>query len=50
MAAMSFDVSAFGKDMVYHTKNDLTKYIETEVVEAALKIARNYILKKDAEA
>ncbi|MBM3166531.1 MAG: Zn-dependent exopeptidase M28 [Chloroflexi bacterium] len=50
MAAMSFDVSAFGKDMVYHTKNDLTKYIEPEVVEAALKIARNYILKKDAQA
>lgn len=50
MSAMSFDVAAFKEGMVYHTKNDLTKYIEPEVVEAALKIARDYILKKDTEA
>jgi aminopeptidase YwaD len=50
MAAMSFDASAFKEGIVYHTKNDLTKYIESEAVEAALKIACNYILKKDQEA
>ena len=50
MAALSFDISAFKEGMVYHTKNDLTKYIEPDVVEATLKIARDYILKKDAEA
>jgi len=49
MAAMSFDASAFKEGIVYHTKNDLTRYIEPEAVEAALKIACNYILKKDRE-
>lgn len=49
MAAMSFDVSSFKEGIVYHTKNDLTKYIEPEAVEATLKIACNYILKKDRE-
>ena len=49
MAAMSFDISAFKEGIAYHTKNDLTKYIEPEVVEAALKIACEYILKKDRE-
>jgi hypothetical protein len=50
MAAMSFDVSAFKEGIVYHTRNDLTEYIEPEVVEAALKITCEYILKKDTEA
>jgi len=35
---------------VYHTRNDVSKYIEPEVVEAALKIIREYILGKDAGA
>jgi aminopeptidase YwaD len=33
---------------VYHTRNDVSKYIEPDVVEAALKIVREYVLKKDA--
>jgi aminopeptidase YwaD len=33
---------------VYHTRNDVSKYIEPEVVEAVLKIIRGYVLKKDA--
>jgi Zn-dependent M28 family amino/carboxypeptidase len=33
---------------VYHTSKDISKYIEPEVVEAALKIVREYILRKDA--
>jgi len=50
MAGISFDISKFSEGLVYHTPNDLTKYIEPEVVEAALKIARDYILKKDSES
>ncbi len=50
MAAISFDISKFSEGLVYHTPNDLTKYIEPEGVEAALKIARDYILKKDSES
>lgn len=50
MAALSFDISKFGEGIVYHTPNDLTRYIEPEVVEAALKIVRDYILKKDNES
>ncbi|GAI09767.1 unnamed protein product, partial [marine sediment metagenome] len=50
MAAISFDISKFSEGLVYHTPNDLTNYIEPEVVEAALKIARDYILKKDSES
>jgi len=49
MAGISFDISKFGQGLVYHTPNDLTKYIETEMVEAALKIVRDYVLKKDNE-
>jgi hypothetical protein len=33
---------------VYHTRNDVSKYIEPEVVEAALNIVREYILRKDS--
>ena len=50
MGGISFDISQFGEGLVYHTRNDLTKYIEPEMVEAALKIARDYILKKDGES
>ncbi len=49
MAGLSFDISRFGEGIVYHTPNDLTKYIEPEIVEVALKIVRDYILKKDKE-
>ena len=50
MAGISFDISKFSEGLVYHTPNDLTEHIEPEVVEAALKIARDYILKKDSES
>jgi len=50
MAGISFDISQFGDGLVYHTRNDVTKYIEPELVEAALKIVRDYILKKDSDS
>lgn len=50
MAGVSFDISKFSEGLVYHTRNDVTKYIELELVEAALKIVRDYILKKDSES
>jgi len=50
MAGISFDISKFGEGLVYHTRNDVTKYIEPELVEAALKIVRDYILKKDSQS
>ncbi len=50
MAGLSFDISKFSQGLVYHTPNDLTKYIEPEMVEAALEIVRDYILKKDNES
>jgi hypothetical protein len=48
LAAMSFNIKDYEKGFVYHTPNDLSKYIEPAVVEAALKIVRRYILDKDA--
>jgi len=50
MAGISFDTRKFGKDTVYHTPDDVTESIEPELVEASLKIIRDYILKKDSEA
>jgi len=50
MAGISFDISHFGDGLVYHTRNDVTKYIEPELIEAALKIIRDYILKRDSES
>ncbi|MGD0855422.1 MAG: M28 family peptidase [Dehalococcoidia bacterium] len=50
MAAMAFEVKDYDQGWVYHTPNDTSKHIEPEVVEAALKIIRDYILKKDAGA
>jgi hypothetical protein len=50
MAGISFDISQFGDGLVYHTRNDITKYIEPELVAAALKIVRDYILKKASES
>ncbi len=49
MSGISFDISKFSEGLVYHTSNDVTKYIEPELIEAALKIIRDYILKKDSE-
>jgi aminopeptidase YwaD len=48
MAGISFDISKFSEGLVYHTRNDVSKYIEPELVEASLKIIRDYILKKDS--
>jgi aminopeptidase YwaD len=51
----AIDLNAFmvkdGKHRsVYHTPDDTIDHIEPEVTEAALKIVRDYILKKDKEA
>jgi aminopeptidase YwaD len=48
LCAMSFDVKDYDQGWVYHTPNDVSKHIEPEVVEAALRIIREYILNKDA--
>ena len=48
LAAMSFDLKDYDRGWVYHTPNDVSKHIEPEAVEAALKIILEYILKKDA--
>ena len=50
LVGISFDISQFREGLVYHTPNDLSKYIEPELVEAALKIVRDYVLKKDSES
>jgi tetrahydromethanopterin S-methyltransferase subunit F len=50
MAGISFDIRRFGEDLVYHTQDDVTESIEPEMVEASLKIIRDYILKKDSES
>jgi aminopeptidase YwaD len=49
MAGISFDIKKFNEDMVYHTPDDVSKYIEPKLIEASLKIIRSYILKKDHE-
>lgn len=48
ICAMTFDVKDYDQGWVYHTRNDLSKHIEPEAVKAALKVVREYILKKDA--
>jgi aminopeptidase YwaD len=50
MAGISFDTSKFDTNLVYHTADDLSEYIEPRLVEASLKIIRDYILKKDSQA
>ncbi|MGD0353458.1 MAG: M28 family peptidase [Dehalococcoidia bacterium] len=50
MAGISFDIGKFGEDLVYHTPDDVPESIEPELVEASLKIVRDYILKKDSQA
>jgi hypothetical protein len=49
LAGINFDISQFREGLVYHTPNDLSKYIEAAMVEAALKIVRDCIVKKDSE-
>ncbi len=49
LVGISFDISQFREGLVYHTPNDLSKYIEPAMVEAALKIVRDCIVKKDSE-
>jgi aminopeptidase YwaD len=49
MSAMSFEVKDYDKGWAYHTPDDTSKHIEPGVVEASLKIIRDYILKKDRE-
>ncbi len=49
LVGISFDISQFREGLVYHTPNDLSKYIEPAMVEAALKIVRDCIVKKDNE-
>jgi hypothetical protein len=48
LAAMSFDLKDYDQGWVYHTPRDVSKHIEPEAVEAALRIVREYVLKKDA--
>ena len=50
LCAMSFDIKDYDQGWVYHTPRDLSKHIEPQAVEAALKIIREYVLKKDAVA
>jgi aminopeptidase YwaD len=50
MAGISFDIKRFGEDLVYHTRDDVSESIEPELVEASLKIVRDYILKKDSQS
>jgi len=49
LVGISFDISQFREGLVYHTPNDQSKYIEPAMVEAALKIVRDCIVKKDSE-
>ena len=50
LCAMSFMVKDYDQGWVYHTPNDISKYIEPEAVEASLKVVREYILRKDSGA
>jgi hypothetical protein len=47
LSAMSFEAKERDKGWVYHTPEDTSEHIEPEAVEAALKIIREYILRKD---
>lgn len=49
MAGISFDINQFSEGLVYHTPNDVSKHIEPEIVEAALKMTRDYIIMKDRD-
>lgn len=50
LCAMSFMVADYSQGWVYHTPNDTTKHIEPEAVEAALKVVREYVARKDVAA
>jgi aminopeptidase YwaD len=49
MSGISFDISKFDQGLVYHTPDDVTEFIQPELIEASLKIIRDYLIKKDAE-
>jgi len=49
LIAMELDPWKFEGDMVYHTSKDKTEYIEPRVVEQALNVIKEYILKKDRQ-
>lgn len=47
-AAMSFQVKDYDRGWVYHTPRDTSEHIQPGVVEAVLRIAVQYVFKKDA--
>jgi hypothetical protein len=47
MLAFDLNVGSLPKDLVYHTLKDTTDAIEPKVVEQALNVSIDYILKKD---
>ena len=49
LCAMSYNRMKAYHPWVYHTANDVSKYIERPLVAACIGIIREYILKKDAE-
>jgi len=49
LMAFELDVKNLQEDLVYHTPRDFSDAIEPEVVEQALTIIREYIIKKDRE-
>jgi len=49
MLAFDLNVGKLPKDLVYHTLKDTTKAIEPAMVEQAIKVTIDYILKKDKE-
>jgi Zn-dependent M28 family amino/carboxypeptidase len=49
LIAMEINPAKLEDDMVYHTSKDTIDYIQPEVVEQALNIIKEYILKKDRQ-
>jgi len=49
MLAFDLNVGSLPKDLVYHTLKDTTNAIEPTIVEQAINVTIDYILKKDKE-
>ena len=49
MLAFDLNVRRLPKDLVYHTSKDTTDAIEPTMVEQAINVTIDYILKKDKE-
>jgi hypothetical protein len=49
LCALSYNRMKEYHPWVYHTANDVSRYIERPLVAASIGIIREYILKKDAE-